>query len=65
VPAQSTLWIEGANPDQFKIYDLSGRLAMEGGLMQNSIDVSNLGYGLYVLYAQTEKGMIVQKFLKN
>jgi hypothetical protein len=38
---------------------------MEGGLMQNSIDVSNLGYGLYVLYAQTEKGMIVQKFLKN
>lgn len=65
VPAQSTLWIEGVNPQQYKIYELSGKLAMEGGLMQNSIDVSNLGYGLYVLYAQTDKGMIVQKFLKN
>lgn len=65
VPASSTLWIEGANPSAYKIYDLSGRLAMEGGLMQNNIDVSNLGYGLYVLYAQTDKGMIVQKFLKN
>jgi hypothetical protein len=57
--------IEGVNPTQYKIYDLSGRLAQEGGLLQSSIDVSNLGNGLYILYAQTDRGMIVQKFLKD
>lgn len=65
IPASSVLYIGGVNPTEYKIYDLSGRLAQEGGILQSSIDVSNLGNGLYVLYAQTDKGMIVQKFLKN
>lgn len=65
IPASTTLNIEGVNPTQYKIYDLSGRLAQEGGLLQSSIDVSNLSNGLYILYAQTDRGMIVQKFLKD
>ncbi len=65
IPTSSVLYIGGVNPTEYKIYDLSGRLAQEGGILQSSIDVSNLGNGLYVLYAQTDKGMIVQKFLKN
>jgi hypothetical protein len=47
------------------VYDLSGRLAAEGKVLENRIDVSEIANGLYVLYAQTEKGLIVQKFLKN
>jgi hypothetical protein len=65
IPASTMLYIGGVNPTAYKIYDLSGRLAQEGGMLQSSIDVSNLGNGLYVLYAQTDKGMIVQKFLKD
>ncbi|MDZ4668677.1 MAG: T9SS type A sorting domain-containing protein [bacterium] len=65
VPTSGSLFVEGANPSEFKVYDLSGRLAASGAVMQNRIDVSEIGNGLYVLYAQTDKGLIVQKFLKN
>lgn len=65
IPTQGNLYVEGARPTQFKAYDLSGRLALEGNVMQNSIDVSQLNPGLYILYAQAEEGLIVQKFLKQ
>ncbi|MCF8426362.1 MAG: T9SS type A sorting domain-containing protein [Bacteroidia bacterium] len=65
IPTSSRLFIEGANPTVFKVYDLSGRLVKEGDVMQNSIDVSDLNNGLYVLYAMAENGLIVQKFLKQ
>ncbi|OYU97564.1 MAG: hypothetical protein CFE21_04525 [Bacteroidetes bacterium B1(2017)] len=65
IPATTNLFIEGVNPSSYKVYDLAGRLASEGDVMQNSINVSELSNGLYVLYAQTDKGLIVQKFLKQ
>ncbi len=65
MPTNSRLNIEGANASTFKVYDLAGKLVGEGEAMQNSIDVSGLSNGLYVLYAQTERGLIVQKFLKQ
>jgi hypothetical protein len=65
VPTTGSLFVEGANPTEYKVYDLSGRLAAEGSVLQSRIDVSEIANGLYVLYAQTDKGLIVQKFLKN
>lgn len=65
MPTSSKLFVEGANPTSFKVYDLAGRLASSGDVLQNSIDVTDLNNGLYVLYAQTEQGLIVQKFLKQ
>jgi hypothetical protein len=65
MPTSSKLFVEGANPSSFEVYDLAGRLASSGEVMQNSIDVSELNNGLYVLHAQTENGLIVQKFLKQ
>lgn len=65
MPTSGSLFVEGANPTDYKVYDLSGRLVTEGKVMENRIDVTEVSNGLYVLYAQTEKGLIVQKFLKN
>jgi hypothetical protein len=64
VPATNVLHIDGANPNTFKVVDLSGREALAGNVINNSIEISSLQNGLYVLYAETEKGMIVQKFSK-
>jgi hypothetical protein len=65
VPTSSSLFVEGANPETFTVYDLSGRKALEGEVMQSRIDVAALSPGLYVLHAQTQDGLIVQKFLKQ
>ncbi|MBP7510329.1 MAG: T9SS type A sorting domain-containing protein [Bacteroidia bacterium] len=65
MPTSGSLFVEGANPTEFKVYDLSGRMVVEGKVLENRIDVSDISNGLYVLHAQTEKGLIVQKFLKN
>lgn len=65
VPASNVLNIEGANPKTFKIVDLSGREALNGLVYNNSIEISALQNGLYVLYAETDNGLIVQKFSKH
>lgn len=65
IPAQSSLFVEGANPETFTVYDLSGRVAQSGSVNNQRIDVSELTPGLYVLHAQTANGLIVQKFLKD
>ena len=65
VPATNVLHIEGANPTTFKIIDLSGRETLQGNVINNAIEVGALQNGLYVLYAETDKGMIVQKFSKH
>jgi hypothetical protein len=65
IPTSSSLFIEGANPETFTVFDLSGRKALEGEVMQSRIDVAALSPGLYVLHAQTQDGLIVQKFLKQ
>lgn len=65
IPATIQLFIEGVNSTDFKVYDLTGRLVKSGEVMQNSIDVSDLSNGLYVLHALSDKGLIVQKFIKE
>lgn len=65
VPATNQLFIEGVNSTNFKIYDLAGRFIKGGEIMQNSVDISELSNGLYVLHAISDKGLIVQKFIKE
>lgn len=65
IPTKGKLFVEGVNPTTYGIYDLSGRLVLEGDVLQNSIDVTSINNGLYILKAQTEKGLLMQKFLKD
>lgn len=65
IPTSGSLFVEGVDPKTFEVYDLSGRKVLSGDVLQQRIDVTELNNGLYVLHAQTDKGMIVQRFLKN
>ncbi|MCG9880122.1 MAG: T9SS type A sorting domain-containing protein [Bacteroidia bacterium] len=64
VPATNALHVEGVNPSSYKIMDMSGRVTQTGDVLNNSIEVSALQSGLYVLYAETDRGLLVQKFSK-
>ncbi len=65
IPATSQLMIEGVNTTHYKVYDLTGRYIKGGETLENSIDISDLSNGLYVLHALSDKGLIVQKFIKE
>jgi len=65
VPTYDKLYIEGVDSKAFKVYDLMGKMVKEGETMQNSIDVSELTNGIYILKSVTDKGLIVQKFIKQ
>jgi hypothetical protein len=65
VPASTHLTVDGVRCNTYKIADLSGRIVAEGIALNNSIDVSGLSNGIYVLTAISDKGMILEKFIKE
>lgn len=65
VPATEKLTIEGVDASYYSITDLSGRLVQQGTVFGNQVDVNHLNNGLYILRASTNKGVIMQKFLKQ
>lgn len=65
VPASTNLYVEGVSCNQYKVTDLSGRVVTEGLALNNTIDVSGLANGIYVLTAVSNKGLILEKFIKE
>lgn len=65
IPATDKLFIDGVDSKEYKIYDLSGRLILEGSTISNTIDVSTLNSGVYVIKSITEQGLLTQKFTKQ
>jgi len=65
IPTTSSLHVEGVNCSDYKISDLSGRVVAQGTATENSIDVADLANGIYVLTAVSNKGMIIEKFIKE
>ncbi|MBK9590525.1 MAG: T9SS type A sorting domain-containing protein [Crocinitomicaceae bacterium] len=50
----------------YQIHDMSGRIISEGNLLNNSISVSTLEIGTYILNLKDAKGNCVQKkFVKQ
>jgi hypothetical protein len=50
----------------FEVSDINGRIAFEGEIVSGSIDISELGSGMYVLRIKNESGQIgVKTFMKN
>lgn len=67
-PAGNTLYITAENERNMKvgIYSLEGKLLIEHEeLSGNQLDVSALPAGIYLVKAQTGKGVCVAKFIKN
>ena len=50
---------------EIKIYAVSGKLVLEKTNNNNTIDISHLSTGLYLVKIQTEVGEIIKKVVKN
>lgn len=49
----------------FRIIDLTGKTVLHGSMLNNSIDVSKLKTGIYLLELSDEEEKFVQKFIKR
>jgi len=48
-----------------EIYDLNGRLVKTAVVSNNSVNVSSLSKGVYLIILHTDKGVVKEKFIKN
>jgi len=66
-PAVDRLYLksEELNISQIAIIEISGKVVKQSYLNQNSIDVSGLKPGVYVLVIKTEKGVTQKRFIKE
>lgn len=66
-PASNSLTINdnlNSETSSVEIYDVTGRIVMSSELKTNTIDVSKLNSGNYILKLKSENGTAVKKFIK-
>jgi hypothetical protein len=56
---------EYSNYSKYSIFDNSGKLIKNGVLDGSGIDVSKLASGAYVIKIETEKGVVMERFVKR
>jgi hypothetical protein len=64
-PANNTISVNLKNNSTFNILDLTGRLVIASKVENNTIDISNLNKGVYILQTNSVNGTINTKFLKQ
>jgi hypothetical protein len=64
-PTNSTFTINAENITSIIIFDLLGNKILETKSSQNSIDVSNLASGQYLVRIQTSNGVMNKKIIKE
>lgn len=65
-PAQNTIYFKNiSNIEKVNVFDMSGRLIETAALNHNSIDITHLPKGNYVLKIVTNKKIIETKIIKN
>ena len=64
-PANNTISVNLKNNSTFNILDLTGRLVIASKVENNTIDISNLNKGVYILQTNSVNGTTNTKFLKQ
>ena len=66
-PVNETIYLSGTicNDSKFIIHDYSGKSVSEGEMTGNSINVSNLRKGLYLINIYNDKARTVKRFIKE
>ena len=63
-PAQNTLYIQSSETiEQVSVYDISGRMLLQTN--SQSIDISHLANGIYIIKVKTAQGETVRKIMIN
>ena len=66
IPVRDELRIAGENINKVEIMDISGRIINNLQItINNSIDVSALSKGIYIVRIGTDKGVVTKKFIKE
>lgn len=60
-PVKDILTLSNTKNEEYKIYDMSGKLAMEGTLQSGTLNVSRLAKGTYVI----QVGKFAKRFIKK
>lgn len=63
-PTSGTLHIDGPQPDQAAVYNLNGQLILKT-FSKNTIDVSSLTPGVYIIELNYQNGVIRKKFIRQ
>ncbi|MNP95370.1 Exoglucanase B precursor [compost metagenome] len=66
-PADHRLFVQQPNNTEFlyKISNMNGQILLQGNLSQNSIEVSPLSSGIYIIELKNEEKIIIRKFIKK
>ncbi|MGE8553306.1 MAG: reprolysin-like metallopeptidase [Chryseobacterium jejuense] len=60
-PVKDILTLSNTRSERFKIYDMSGKLVIEGSLQNGTVNVSNLIKGNYVIQIEKFSKMFIKK----
>ena len=65
-PVRTTLYLNGLSEiSSVSIFDLNGRIVMKPQIINNRIDVSSLGNGIYFIKVSDKNGVFISKFMKQ
>jgi alpha-tubulin suppressor-like RCC1 family protein len=64
-PVKEIIYLSKIRNLDYKIYDLLGKIVLEGIINENQINVNSLKNGIYILKLESEKNTFNQKFIKE
>ena len=64
-PTKDKVFVEGVNVQNIQVMDMMGKIVLEQTTPGNEINIENLPTGMYSLHAMSDKGLVVQKIVKN
>lgn len=64
-PSSNNIFVAGVACQSIQILDLMGKVVLEQNLPSNQINIETLPAGIYVLNAMSDKGLVVQKIVKQ
>lgn len=64
-PSSSNIFITGVNISNIQVLDLMGKVVLTQNTPSNELNIESLPAGMYMINALSDKGLVVQKIVKQ
>ena len=64
-PSSSNIFISGVNISNIQVLDLMGKVVLTQNTPSNELNIESLPAGMYMINALSDKGLVVQKIIKQ
>lgn len=64
-PSSGNIFISGVNISNIQVLDLMGKVVLTQNTPSNEINIESLPAGMYMINALSDKGLVVQKIIKQ